>query len=271
MKTSIIMLVVACGVITGAILLLNKHQSPAPAPVAVSARPSNDPAPEKVSAPKPEAPEPQPIASVQPTPVAVATPTLTETNAVALTNAITKAVDALLTAKNGEEKHALFEQLRKDGQLPAVIAELQQRAQANPNDAEISTTLGEAQLNLVRQLHESNADLDQVGILAMQADQSFNTALKIDPKNWEAQFVKASTMFYWPANEARDNDAAQRLASLIDQQDTMPTQPQFAMSYIALGNQYQKMGKQAEAIATWQLGAQKFPSDPTLQKKLSGQ
>jgi TolA-binding protein len=95
--------------------------------------------------------------------------------------------------------------------------------------------------------------------------------LKIDPKNWEAQFVKGSTMFYWPPNEARDNQAAQMLAGLIDQQDTMPTQPEFAMTYLALGNQYQKMGKTAEALATWQLGAQKFPSDPALRQKLVGQ
>src|SRR5262249_22690670 len=154
-------------------------------------------------------------------------------------------------------------------QLQSVIADLQQRAAANPNDPEIPTTLGEAQLNLVRQLHESGSDEDQVGILAMQADQSFNAALKIDPKNWEAQFVKASTMFYWPPNEARDNQAAQMLATLIDQQETLPTQPEFAMTYLALGNQYQKMGKTQEAMATWQLGAQKFPSDPALRQKIA--
>ena len=43
------------------------------------------------------------------------------------------------------------------------------------------------------------------------------------------------------------------------------------MTYLALGNQYQKMGKTAEAIATWQLGAQKFPSDPALRQKLAAQ
>jgi cytochrome c-type biogenesis protein CcmH/NrfG len=202
--------------------------------------------------------------------VLAAAPVATNTVANEETNSIRKTVDALLAAREG--KHAMFEQLRKDGQLEAVIAELQKRAAANPNVAEIPTTLGEAQLNLVRQLHESGADEDQVGILAMQADQSFNTALKIDPKNWEAQFVKASTMFYWPANEARDNTAAQMLAKLIDQQESMPTQsPVFAQTYLALGNQYQKMGKMQEAMATWQLGAQKFPSDPALQQKIHSQ
>src|SRR4029079_16794893 len=133
------------------------------------------------------------------------------------------------------------------------------------------TTLGEAQLNLVRMLHEANGDMDQIGILAMPADQSFNAALKIDPQNWEAQFVKAATMFYWPTNEARDNDALQRLSRLIDQQETMPSQPEFVQTYLALGNQYQKVGKLNEAMATWQLGLQKFPGDPALTKKIAGQ
>ena len=166
----------------------------------------------------------------------------------------------------------MFEQLRKNGQLDAVISELQKRAAANPNDPEIPTTLGEAMLNKVKGLHDAgDADVNEMGILAMQADQSFNAALKIDPKNWEAQFVKYSSMYYWPASPERDANVAQQLSSLIDQQEGMPSQPQFANTYVVLGNQYQKMGKTDEAMATWQLGAQKFPGDPTLQKKISGQ
>ena len=271
MKKSLILFVVAAVVIAGAIVFINKQKNaPPPAPVTETAPAQPEPKPQEViSAPKPETVtavvSTNPIPA--PAPVAVAAPAA-ETNSNDATNSIHKIVDALLTAKKG--KHEMFQQLNKE-QLQAVITDLQQRALANPQDAEIPTTLGEAQLNLVRQLHESGGDEDQVGILAMQADQSFNNALKIDPKNWEAQFVKASTMFYWPANDARDGQAAQMLATLIDQQETMQTQPEFAMTYLALGNQYQKMGKTVEAMATWQLGAQKFPSDPALRQKVAGQ
>jgi len=212
-----------------------------------------------------------PANASEPAPVAIAAPAVTETNSTASTNAISKAVDALLSARSGDQKHALFQQLGQSGQLEAVIAELKQRAAADPGNALIPTTLGEAQLNQIRVLHESGGDTDQIGILAMQADQSFNAALKIEPANWEAQFVKAASMFYWPADPTRDADVVHRLSSLIDQQEGMPSQPEFAQSYVVLGNEYQKIGKQAEALATWQLGAQKFPSDPALQKKLSGQ
>jgi tetratricopeptide (TPR) repeat protein len=110
-----------------------------------------------------------------------------------------------------------------------------------------------------------------MGILAMQADQSFNAALKIDPQNWEANFVKASSTYYWPPDEKRDNDNVQRLASLIDQQETMTPNPAFVQTYVVLGNQYEKMGQHDKAVATWQLGLQKFPSDAALLKKVSGQ
>ena len=99
----------------------------------------------------------------------------------------------------------------------------------------------------------------------------FNAALKIDPKNWEAQFVKAASMTHWPADPVRDNDTVQRLAGLIDQQETMPSRPGFAQTYVVLGEQYQKMGQTDKATATWQLGLTKFPNDPGLQKKINGQ
>ena len=152
-----------------------------------------------------------------------------------------------------------------------MIAELQQRMSQNPNDAEIPTTLGEAQLNLVRTIHESGGDINEMGILAMQADQSFNAALKIDPQNWEANFVKASSMYYWPPDPTRDNDVVQRLSNLIDQQETMTPNPAFAQPYVVLGNEYLKIGQPERAAATWQLGLTKFPNDPSLLKKINGQ
>jgi tetratricopeptide (TPR) repeat protein len=186
--------------------------------------------------------------------------------------AIRKAVDDLLSAKNGLDKHNLFQQLVKSGQIDAVIAELQQRAAANTTDPEIPTTLGEAILNKVRDIHDKDpSDYNQMGILAMQADQSFNSALKMDPQNWEAQFVKNSSMTYWPVNPEVDNQVVANLSKLIDQQATMPSQPQFAQTYVVLGNEYQKLGQTDKAQATWQVGLQQFPGDPALQKKVNGQ
>ena len=270
MKKVVILSVVSVAIVAGAIIYRSKQAPPPPAPMTETSPPQPEPPPQEIASVPKSQPAP-PAAAPAPAPATTAAPppTVADSTPSEPTNSIRKTVDALLTAHG--EKAAMLEQLGKDGKLEAVIAELQQRAAANPKDAKIPTTLGEAQLYLVRTLHESNADLDQVGILAMQADQSFNTALKIDPQNWEAQFVKASTMYYWPPNEARDNDALQMLSRLVDQQETMPQHPEFVQTYLALGKQYQKMGKPAEAIATWQLGLQKFPGDPALMKSISGQ
>lgn len=208
-------------------------------------------------------PEPAPAPAAQ----SVASEVESETAA-----AFRKTIDTLLSPTlSPRQKHEMFEQFRNAGQMDQVIAELKRRAKGDPQSPEIPTTLGEALLHKVSALHAAGGDVNEMGILAMQADQSFNAALKLDPSNWEAQYVKYSTMVYWPAEPTRDNEAAQKLSSLIDQQETLPQQPHFAQTYVALGNQYQKLGKPDFAEATWRLGLTKFPNDPMLLKMLSGQ
>jgi tetratricopeptide (TPR) repeat protein len=274
MKKILMAIVVLGGIIAGAVVLLNKQKSapPAPAPVAeATPKQTEETAPEKIATPKPEATPAISANADAPAKVPAAAPAVSEAKPDDSAGAIHKAVDDLLSAKSGAEKHDLFQQLVKSGQIDAAIAELKQRATDNPTNAQLPTTLGEAQLNKVRAIKDAGGDINDMGILAMEADKSFNAALKIDPQNWEANFVKASTQFYWPADEKRDNDAAQRLAGLIDQQETLTPNPAFVQTYVALGNQYEKMGQHDKAVATWQLGLQKFPNDPALAKKISGQ
>jgi tetratricopeptide (TPR) repeat protein len=269
MKKLFIFLIGLCTGIAGTVVCLH-HQKATPVPAPVVSAPANPlPAepPEESSAPKP-----QPLATTTDTNgVATATaPVVSDTPADHATNAISKLVDGLLSAKNGPEKHELFQQLLKSGQMDAAIAELKQRAADNPNNPEIPTTIGEALLNQVAAIKAAGGSNDQMGILAMQADQDFDTALKIDPQNWEANFVKASMMYYWPASLQMDGDVVQRLSGLIDQQDTLPSQPEFAQTYLVLGNEYQKIGQPDKALATWQLGLTKFPNNSALQQKISG-
>jgi tetratricopeptide (TPR) repeat protein len=273
MKLSIVVLVLLGAVVViGAILYSNHQKIPPPAPVAESApvQTINETSSEKIIVPKQE----QLITSKNTDNTAqtpLASPIAVETKSDPATNAVAKLVNALLTAKTAAEKHELFQQLLKSGQMDQAIAELKQRAADDPNNPQLPTTIGEALLNKVRAIHEAGGDINDQGILAMQADQSFNAALKIDPQNWEANFVKASSMYYWPAEVGRDNDVVQRLSGLIDRQETMPSQPEFVQTYLVLGNEYQKIGQQDKALATWQLGLAKFPSNPALQGKVNGQ
>ncbi len=275
MKTPILVLTfLASAAIGGTVvyMITAKKTSQSPAPVTASAPADTTPAPipEKTATPAAQPATPAPVASA-PAQVTAATSVATNTKSDDSANPIHKLVDDLLSAKNGQDKHNMFQQLAKSGQLEQAIAELKQRALDNPNDPNIPTTLGEAQLNQLRVLKDNGAEVNELGILAMQADQSFNAALKIDPSNYEAQLVKSISMTYWPADPTRDAQVVQTLSGLIDQQETMPQNPGFAQTYLYLGNEYQKIGQTAQATATWQLGLQKFPNNPELQQKLNGQ
>jgi tetratricopeptide (TPR) repeat protein len=276
MKKSLIVFIGLCGGIACGIVFLNKQKpAPAPAPVAESstAQPAAAvPAPAE-TAPAPKLAAPPAAAPVPATmqPAQAITAAALETKAPDTANPIHQKVDALLSAKSAADKHAVFDDLVKSGHIDDAIADLKQRMTDSPTDAAIPTTLGEAQLNKLRAIKEAGGDINDLGILAMEADKSFNAALKIDPQNWEANLVKASSMYYWPADPTRDNDVVQRLSGLIDQQETMTANPAFAQTYLILGNQYQKMGQSDKATATWQLGLSKFPNDPGLQKKINGQ
>jgi tetratricopeptide (TPR) repeat protein len=278
MKTFVMTILIAClAVITAAIVYLDSHKTqPAHPPVAASpeSRATVETPPENVAVRQPQVqPQTSPALSA-PAQVQVSTPPAAETASTDSISPAKKMAATLLSAKSAKEKQALFDELRKDPQqLDAVISQLKQEAAQNPNNPEIPTIIGEAQINELRTLAENGgavANHDQIGILAMQADQEFDTALQIDPKNWEAQFVKYSTLYYWPASPQTDNQAIQGLTSLIDQQENMSSSPEFAQTYVMLGNEYQKMGQPDKALATWQLGAQEFPGDSTLQKKIAG-
>jgi hypothetical protein len=273
MKTFIIALLIVCSVVIAGSIISLDWQKKSPTPKSTTEAPATaEQSPVETGSippPRPTQPmvEPKTNAPAEVTVSTAATPQ-TAANSV---SPIHKLVQTLLSVKSESEKKAAFEELVKNGQLDAAIADLKQMAAANPNDAKIPTTIGEALLYETQELSKDPShNYDQMGILAMQADQEFNTALQIDPKNWESQFVKASIMYYWPASAQVNNQILQNLTSLIDQQETMSPNSAFAQTYLLLGNEYQKLGQQDKATATWQLGAQEYPNDPTLQKKLAG-
>ena len=269
MKNAILFFL-GCALVAGAIVYVNRSK-PAPPPTVATTDNSTARAALVPVATAPPATVPTLPATTNPPAPAPDTTTPVPAKSEA-DIAFGKLMDKLIsTYISGADKHALFEQLRKDHQLDQAIAALQQRAAADPTNPEIPTTIGEAMLNKLRDLHDSgDTDTSDLGILAMQADQNFNAALKIDPSNYEAQLVKSISMTYWPADPTRDAQVVQTLTGLIDQQESMTPDPGFAQTYIYLGNEYQKIGQPDKAAATWQLGLAKFPNDPTLQQKLNG-
>jgi hypothetical protein len=163
------------------------------------------------------------------------------------------------------QKRETWHQLRQSGQLERVITELEQRLAQDPRAAAYPAELGQAYLQKCATLD----DMREKGILAMQADKLFETALNLDPGNWEARFTKAMAMSYWPPILNKGEEVIQQFQTLIQQQEAEAPQPHFADTYAWLGDQYQKTGRGDDARAVWQRGAALFPEDSNLRKKLA--
>jgi tetratricopeptide (TPR) repeat protein len=248
---------------------------------------ANRPKPEKASMPSeiqqaearpPEPLESAPAAPIQaipvvqmPTakPIAQSAPVPAATGAVAnphLDAALLKqAVDLLVsTEATRKQKRDTWKQLRAAGKLDPVITELEQRMTDDPRTAEYPAALGQAYLQKCGTLQ----DVREQGILAMQADKLFETALTLDPSNWEARFTKAMCMSYWPPVLNKGDEVIQNFQTLIEQQEAQAPQPHFAETYAWLGDQYQKSGRADDARAIWERGAALFPADDKLREKL---
>ncbi len=202
----------------------------------------------------------------EPAPISAANSILDDAKPATASLPHSRAVDTLVSAQTSfSDRQALLKKLKNSGELDAAIAELKQRTADNPNDPGIPTALGEAIMNKF-----PVKDFNEAAMLGLQIDQSFDAALKLDPANWEAQFYKADSMSYWPDVAGNKGpELIQRLSGLIDQQEKMTPQPQFARTYVLLGDQYQKAGQSTYAQSTWQLGLAKFPNDSALQKRVN--
>ncbi len=279
MKSYIIILLLCGGTFAlGYVVGSNRHR-PTPVTEAVvaadasPAQPQTPTLPETTIVSRTEPARITPPKPVEPAPVTAPQMPETSTNVEAAPQptALSRAIDTLVSPETTpHQRRALLNQLRESGQLDPAIEALKQGAAKNPTSAAWQAVLGQAELQKAGQLARSGASVNEMGIIGMQADQSFDAALKIDPSNWDAQFYKAVAMSYWPAEMKKGDEVIQRLSRLVDQQEAQSPQPQFAQTYAVLGDQYQKMGQPDYAAQTWRLGLQRFPTDAALQKKVAG-
>lgn len=280
MRTSFIVALL-CGVaLTAGVigLLMGRNATPASTVVAELTADKEGTSPTRGVVPREE-----PVRSAPQTPdvsAEVSTPTLTPREPLVETPAqsppaptpFSRAIDTLVSSQASfMEKQAAMGQLQKSGELDQAIEALAQGALEHPSSAAYPAALAQAQLRKAGELANNGGKIHEMGLLGMQADQNLDAALELDPTHWEAQFFKAAAMSYWPLELNKGAEVIRRLSSLIDQQDTMVLQPEFAQTYAILGDQYLKMEQPDYALATWQLGAQKFPGNPLLQQKLRGE
>jgi hypothetical protein len=164
-----------------------------------------------------------------------------------------------------QQRQARWKELKKSGQLAQAVVELEQRVASGPPSSDAMTALGEGYYK------EAGAatNVRQRAVLAMNADQTLENALNLDPNNWEARFTKAVGMSYWPPELGKGQEVLEQLQRLVRQQEYESSQPQFARTYLVLGEQYQKAGQPEAASQIWQRGAALFPNNTDLAAKLA--
>jgi hypothetical protein len=267
----LIIAVIGVGVV---VVGLGWHLNRPTAPAALPAEPVAEIAP----APAGDAPQPvQPVAAQAEQPPAQPTAASRVASATSFTapssinpaldaSFVSRTVDVLVSPQAGyQQKTAAWKQLRDAGKFDQAIADLEQRTANDPRSADNPATLGHAYLQKCGTIQ----DVREQGILAMQADKMFDTALNLDSANWEARFMKAVALSYWPPMLNKGEEVIQHFQTLIQQQEAQTPQPQFAETYAWLGDQYQKANRTDDAKAVWQRGASLFPADEKLQTKLA--
>jgi hypothetical protein len=180
--------------------------------------------------------------------------------------AFAAAIDTLVSPHSTyAERQAAWKELKDSGRLADAAAELELRMANDPKNALYPAALGEAYLKLCG----TTTDVRQQAIWAMTADADFETALNLDPSNWDARYTKAVGMSYWPASLNKGDEVIQQFNTLITQQEQQAPQPEFAQTYEQLGKQYQKAGQTDAAQQVWQRGAALYPDNSALQSLLA--
>jgi len=266
----LIMAVIGVGVVVVAMgWHLNRGKSPAVSPAEPVAETAPAPARDEPQAVEPVAAQPEQPAQPAAAPrVAKATshPAAAPANPALEAASLSRTVDVLVSPQTShQQKQEAWKYLGEAGKLDQAIAELEQRTTNDSRSAECPAALGHAYLQKCGTIK----DVREQGILAMQADKMFDTALGLDSFNWDARFMKAMAMSFWPPMLNKGDDVIQHFQTLIQQQETQTPQPQFAETYAWLGDQYQKAGQADDAKAVWQRGAGLFPADEKLRTKLA--
>ena len=218
-----------------------------------------DPSPSPAPAPSAPALDVQPaVPTIETAPVAPVT---------AEDLAAEQAVTQLISPETSfVQKQSVWASLRNNPeQVDRMIALLERSAQQNPQEAEIPAQLGLAYLMKI----STSQDVREQGMGGMKADLSFDAALKLDPTNWSANFLKAQALMHWPDSMNMGPQVIQRFTNLIEQQESQPSRPEFAMTYQLLGEQYQKTGQAEEARQIWTRGLGYFPNSRSLAQKLN--
>ena len=164
-----------------------------------------------------------------------------------------------------DARQAVWAQISEAGLTDKVVAAIEEYADAHPNDADAQTGKGTAYL---QKLWIEKNDIAK-GALATKADAAFDRALQLDPNQWDARFLKATSLSFWPPVMGKQPDAVKHFEILLQQQEASGAKRGgYDQTYLFLGNLYAQQGKTEKAREMWQRGLNLFPDNGELRGKL---
>jgi tetratricopeptide (TPR) repeat protein len=166
-----------------------------------------------------------------------------------------------------EERRQVWAQIKEAGLMDEVIASIEQNAKDNAGSADAQCELAHAYFEKLQTV----TDGPEKGKWAMMADNNLDKALELNPNHWDARFSKAVGLSFWPPIFGKQAEAVSQFEILKKQQEESgATKPEFAQTYLFLGNMYQQQGKSDKAVETWQKGVSMFPDNADMKKLLAG-
>jgi tetratricopeptide (TPR) repeat protein len=163
-----------------------------------------------------------------------------------------------------DAREELWKQIRDAGLTDEIIKRMEAYAAANPQSPDAQVLLGEAYLHKIFEVGSG----PESGLWATKADKAWDAALALDPQHWDARFSKAVSLSFWPPMFGKQAEAINHFETLIAQQESQASKPQFAQTYLWLGNLYMQQGKTEQAKETYAKGLAQFPGDEDLTKQL---
>ena len=251
-------LLLALGVAIGVIIMLLREraqESNSPTVVGPSVAPSILPAPAD-PAPREDSPPAQ-----EPALPAEATATTAEDTA-----AFEQEMKRVLRGEaSDDEQLAFWQGIRTSKRLDALIADLKDTAESNPDD--VATRLSLAQAYITK-LWGAPAGPAQ-GLWAGKAEVLWKEVLETDPNNWDAQRNIAFSYSQYPDFLNKTGAAiAEYEKTLAIQEAADEPRGRFANSYLELSKLHIKNGDPSSALATLEKGATIHPDNAGLAEQL---
>lgn len=175
--------------------------------------------------------------------------------------------DRILSGQvDDDELETLWQKLRDEDRIDAVLAEIERQAELAPNNPDLQSELGKA---YIQKLYDAGMG-PMMAVWGEKADLAFDHALELDETHWEARFQKALALSNWPTFLGKQGESMRHFEILMEQQERGAPASHHAYTYFFLGNLHDQNGEHEQALALWKRGAMRFPRSEELRSKTEG-